>query len=247
MPRPKVPAHQRQRAVEACNLCREAKKRCSGSAPCTQCLRRGLEQQCFITYAPRGSRARARAEASVRAVSDAASWTRDDPSPMRRASTHAVQQSDTDTVEVFQPLSPSDSRQEDGEGSQSGQTDASSTNPPRMLLNSRGERGTSRVSPESSIFTKVNSIHWRRCVDIIPPDCTRLGVATDRPLSLFTQRKERQNARGRISSIRTRAGDQPHGFGWRAKATLFEIILRCCKIIHVVCPASPTNKPRPKP
>ncbi|RSL59918.1 hypothetical protein CEP54_007035 [Fusarium duplospermum] len=43
-------------------------------------------------------------------------------------------------VEVFQPLSPSDSRQEDGEGSQSEQTDASSTNPPRMLLNSRGER-----------------------------------------------------------------------------------------------------------
>lgn len=185
MPRPKVPAHQRQRAVEACNLCREAKKRCSGSAPCTQCLRRGLEHQCFITYAPRGSRARARAEASIRA-SDTTSWTRDEPtSPRRRASNHAVQQSDADTVEVFQPLSPSDSRQEDGEGSQSEQTDASSTNPPRMLLNSRGERGTTACSHYSH-FAKMNSLHWRRCINIIPPDCTGLGIAADRSFSLFT-------------------------------------------------------------
>lgn len=188
MPRPKVPAHQRQRAVEACNLCREAKKRCSGSAPCTQCLRRGLEHQCFITYAPRGSRARARAEASIRAASDTNSWTRDEPtSPRRRTSNHAVQQSDADTVEVFQPLSPSDSRQEDGEGSQSEQTDASSTNPPRMLLNSRGERGTGRMNPEIAFFAKINSLHWRRCVNIIPPNCTRLGIAADRSFSLFTQ------------------------------------------------------------
>ncbi|KAM5359830.1 hypothetical protein ACJZ2D_014172 [Fusarium nematophilum] len=140
MPRPKVPAHQRLRAAEACNLCREAKKRCSGSAPCSQCLRRGLEHQCFITYAPRGSRTRARAEAPARAASDANSWTQDAPTVSPTKPSNA--QTCPDVVNEFQPLSPSDSRQEEEEGaSMSERTDASSTtNPSRMLLNLRGER-----------------------------------------------------------------------------------------------------------
>ncbi|KAF4974589.1 hypothetical protein FZEAL_8516 [Fusarium zealandicum] len=148
MPRPKVPAHQRQRAAEACNLCRETKKRCSGSAPCPQCVRRGLEHQCIITYAPRGSRtrARARAEAPVRnAASGDTSWTQEAPtlpSPVRAPDRQIRQRGDTDMASDFQPLSPSDSHPEDDEGcSLSGQTDASSTtNRPRMLLNLRGER-----------------------------------------------------------------------------------------------------------
>ncbi|KAF4781405.1 hypothetical protein HER10_EVM0011371 [Colletotrichum scovillei] len=56
MPRPKVPESQRQRAAEACRFCREAKKKCSGTAPCNQCVRRGLEPDCRMTYLPRGSR-----------------------------------------------------------------------------------------------------------------------------------------------------------------------------------------------
>ncbi|KAI6767700.1 hypothetical protein HG530_005709 [Fusarium avenaceum] len=130
MPRAIVPAHQRQRAAEACNLCRETKKRCSGSAPCTQCVRRGLDQQCFITYAPRGSRTRARAEAASRA---AASSTTDRMS----ISSNQSSQPNLDTNEGYRPLSPSHSQQDD---EKDGQTEASSTNPPRMLLNSRGER-----------------------------------------------------------------------------------------------------------
>ncbi|KAE9582269.1 hypothetical protein CGMCC3_g1411 [Colletotrichum fructicola] len=58
MPRPKVPESLRQRAAEACSFCREAKKRCSGTAPCTQCVRRGLERDCCMTELPRGSRTR---------------------------------------------------------------------------------------------------------------------------------------------------------------------------------------------
>jgi hypothetical protein len=131
MPRAIVPAHQRQRAAEACNLCRETKKRCSGSAPCTQCVRRGLDQQCFITYAPRGSRTRARAEAANRA---AASNT----THRMSISSHQSSQPNLDTDEGYRPLSPSHSQQDD---EKDGQTEASSTNPPRMLLNSRGERG----------------------------------------------------------------------------------------------------------
>lgn len=129
MPRPIVPAHQRQRAAEACNLCRETKKRCSGSAPCTQCVRRGLESQCFITYAPRGSRTRARAEAAKAAA--AGSVTTEQMS----ASSHQSSQP-METDEGYRPLSPSHSQQDDEKDSQ---TEAS--NPPRMLLNSRGERG----------------------------------------------------------------------------------------------------------
>ncbi|EYB22057.1 hypothetical protein FG05_09064 [Fusarium graminearum] len=130
MPRPIVPAHQRQRAAEACNLCRETKKRCSGSAPCTQCVRRGLESQCFITYAPRGSRTRARAERAA-AVNSVASTGR-----TSSVSNQSVQQN-LETEENYRPLSPSHSQQEDDRDSQA---DASSATNPRMLLNSRGER-----------------------------------------------------------------------------------------------------------
>jgi hypothetical protein len=49
MPRPKVLPSQRQRAVEACNACRSTKKRCSGTVPCTQCQKRGLQDTCFLT------------------------------------------------------------------------------------------------------------------------------------------------------------------------------------------------------
>ncbi|KAF5256327.1 hypothetical protein FOXYS1_13201 [Fusarium oxysporum] len=128
MPRPIVPAHQRQRAAEACNLCRETKKRCSGSAPCTQCVRRGLESQCFITYAPRGSRTRARAEAAKAAAAESVT------TEQMSASSHQSSQP-METDEGYRPLSPSHSQQDDEKDSQ---TEAS--NPPRMLLNSRGER-----------------------------------------------------------------------------------------------------------
>lgn len=132
MPRPIVPAHQRQRAAEACNLCRETKKRCSGSAPCTQCVRRGLESQCFITYAPRGSRTRARAERAAATVNSVTSTGR-----TSSVSNQSVQQN-LETEENYRPLSPSHSQQEDDRDSQA---DASSATNPRMLLNSRGERG----------------------------------------------------------------------------------------------------------
>ncbi|KAI1336032.1 hypothetical protein F5Y15DRAFT_395765 [Xylariaceae sp. FL0016] len=56
MARRKVPPDQRQRAAEACNFCRASKKRCSATVPCTQCLRRGIEDSCRFSYRPRGYR-----------------------------------------------------------------------------------------------------------------------------------------------------------------------------------------------
>ncbi|UNI17588.1 hypothetical protein JDV02_003920 [Purpureocillium takamizusanense] len=56
MPRPRLLPSQRRRTAEACNFCREAKKKCSGSVPCAHCLRRGIAGQCVISFRPRGSR-----------------------------------------------------------------------------------------------------------------------------------------------------------------------------------------------
>lgn len=143
MPRPKVPADQRQRAAEACNICRETKKRCSGTAPCTQCQRRGVERQCFITYAPRGSRTRARTEAARRsAASTTTSWPQEMPSLINPANeTHRP--SSVAEANQFQLVSPSESQRDDEDDSRNLSTcveGSSTNNPPRMLLNLRGER-----------------------------------------------------------------------------------------------------------
>ncbi|RDW70516.1 Zn(II)2Cys6 transcription factor [Aspergillus mulundensis] len=46
MPRPKVLPANRLRAPEACLACRASKKRCSGSFPCTKCIRNGRADTC---------------------------------------------------------------------------------------------------------------------------------------------------------------------------------------------------------
>jgi hypothetical protein len=152
MPRPKVPPSQRRRAAEACNACRESKKRCTGTAPCTHCLRRGLERDCFITYAPRGSGAKAKAtgEAHSRALPSNETEIRAgyDVSPLCALESSAVEDSISENQDVrFQPLSPSDSRTEyrnemgSNDNRRRPSSSASTTNCPRMLLNPRGERG----------------------------------------------------------------------------------------------------------
>ncbi|KAL4907201.1 hypothetical protein BDW74DRAFT_148741, partial [Aspergillus multicolor] len=46
MPRPKVLPANRLRAPEACLACRASKKRCSGTFPCTKCIRNGRADTC---------------------------------------------------------------------------------------------------------------------------------------------------------------------------------------------------------
>jgi hypothetical protein len=46
MPRPKVLPANRLRAPEACIACRASKKRCSGTFPCTKCIRNGRADTC---------------------------------------------------------------------------------------------------------------------------------------------------------------------------------------------------------
>ncbi|ODA77588.1 hypothetical protein RJ55_07217 [Drechmeria coniospora] len=56
MPRPRLLPSQRLRAAEACNFCREAKKKCSGTVPCAHCLRRGIGSACTISFEGRAFR-----------------------------------------------------------------------------------------------------------------------------------------------------------------------------------------------
>ncbi|KAH6672650.1 putative fungal-specific transcription factor [Plectosphaerella plurivora] len=151
MPRPKLLPSQRQRAAEACNLCREAKRRCSGTTPCAHCVRRGTASSCTMTFRPRGSRSTGagsdggstgtrRIDASR--TDDPARAAARPPGPRRREDGNDA------TPEMFRPISPSESRPEqDTTPTDSQQTSslpnqnlASMSPHPRMLLNRRGER-----------------------------------------------------------------------------------------------------------
>lgn len=161
MPRAKVPDDRRQRAAEACSYCRETKKRCSGTVPCTHCQRRGLAGECAITYLPRGSRAK---QLAVEQRADLSHTSR------RHRSTSAASMPGATGIpgtsfnsnmvtqpQAFEPLSPSVSRaSNDYDGLfPANEAGASTTNAtsttreadvaavsPRMLLSSHGEKGT---------------------------------------------------------------------------------------------------------
>lgn len=159
MPRPKIHDSQRRRAAEACSTCRESKKKCSGTAPCTQCQRRGLSQQCFITYLPRGFRStKSHAGRPLRNPPPQAFAA---PASARSATTVGLSssmnmigpQSEQDAAarkEPSGPLSPSESREGNEEsiattrmttrGSAAKEVHLE-TPGPRMLLSSHGERG----------------------------------------------------------------------------------------------------------
>jgi hypothetical protein len=55
MPRKKVPALLRRRVARACISCKRRKERCSGSAPCEQCLARRRGEDCQYTVAASAS------------------------------------------------------------------------------------------------------------------------------------------------------------------------------------------------
>jgi hypothetical protein len=151
----------------ACSFCRESKKKCSGTAPCTQCLRRGLPHECLITYLPRGFRSRNK-HGSTGASRQPWSSVSRLPTTSARDATTATLRSPSNAMDslpdkntmgtsgLIGPLSPSESRDDDDDTRnyqavgltatmRSGNTvaeDTSLTAPgPRMLLSSHGERG----------------------------------------------------------------------------------------------------------
>ncbi|KAF4508029.1 hypothetical protein G6O67_004467 [Ophiocordyceps sinensis] len=167
MPRPRVLPSQRRRAAEACDFCREVKKRCSGTVPCVHCLRRGIGNQCCISVRPRGSGhgipapapAPAPAPSPVAAPSVTPGPSLQGPvlhPPSSSPAVRGVNVVAADAVgpgQDFRPPSPSESRQSAGVfGSPAGAQQrplSDSASPPspmsanlhsRMLLNMRGER-----------------------------------------------------------------------------------------------------------
>ncbi|KEY64159.1 hypothetical protein S7711_03452 [Stachybotrys chartarum IBT 7711] len=156
MPRPKIPPGQRQRVVEACGLCREAKKRCSGTAPCTYCLRRGVGDTCFTSHRGRARRSTAQAETDGDTITipPTAGFL---PNSNDFFSTEALAPTPS-SRDTFRPISPSESRTTDldnvnripiDDSLGSANVEASHKEPsfsdatracPRMLRNLRGER-----------------------------------------------------------------------------------------------------------
>ena len=130
MPRPKVLPSQRQRAPEACNSCREAKKRCSGTPPCTHCLRRGIGDSCFISNQPRGRRRSSTAatitspsprvgpgsgttRATVTSLTRSVLQTPAPLGPAGHSPSLSINVAPASETTEFRPLSPSDSRTTD--------------------------------------------------------------------------------------------------------------------------------------
>ncbi|KAG8406526.1 hypothetical protein J3459_018689 [Metarhizium acridum] len=183
MPRPKVLPSQRRRAAEACNFCRDAKKKCSGTAPCSHCLRRGIGSQCIITLRSRGSRNQAASDGPIlpsdtqphriglEAQSDVLDIVTSGPGCTPSAQLPVLNVNGKGRrkgpdASSFRPPSPSDSRPS-FEGSESPErrrhqaSDASSAsgNPhSRMLLNLRGERVYIGGAASLSFLQLVRSI-----------------------------------------------------------------------------------------
>ena len=161
MPRPRLLPGQRRRAAEACSFCREAKKKCSGTAPCSHCLRRGIAAQCSISCRPRGLRhGGGLGSGSVRGPPAPARTPppREEPpdeqsavSPLTTRGRHRPAPG-SDHGGDFCPPSPTLSRQSAaitaGAHRHSDASSMSAANPhARMLLNLRGERGKPAPEP----------------------------------------------------------------------------------------------------
>lgn len=167
MPRAKVADSQRQRAAEACAYCRESKKRCTGTAPCSQCQRRGRSDECFITYLPRGFRSKEKhkvieagrqrnnstSQISTSSVQDAVNAG----PPAHLNAADLSRDSATTAMNAFRPLSPTESREDNDDNAICPDMGPNATEPategtgqkdsslaalgPRMLLNCHGEKG----------------------------------------------------------------------------------------------------------
>jgi hypothetical protein len=155
MPRPKVLPSQRRRAAEACNFCRESKKKCSGTAPCSHCLRRGISSQCVITLQPRGGTNKHATQLRGTGIGGQGESLNQGtgsnrPAPMSLTRVNGNGRIQEQGESSFRPISPSESRpsfatsESPERQRQHHASDSSSVsgNPhSRMLLNLRGERG----------------------------------------------------------------------------------------------------------
>ncbi len=140
MGRPKVADSDRRRASAACALCRSIKKKCSGTAPCSHCERRGNAASCVMLEPYRRQTSR---EAPLSSITK---------KPQRHAiSTQASRILARSTrkhdapEEICLPVTPARQCVASRRPHRTSEYSNAEQNPlprPRMLMNLRGERGT---------------------------------------------------------------------------------------------------------
>ncbi|KAJ5638230.1 hypothetical protein N7490_008109 [Penicillium lividum] len=127
MGRPKINPENRLRANTACTKCRASKKRCSGSFPCTNCIRKGEARSCIPFKSRPESSSRHREQTPSSRLNTITAW--DDPN----------QPLETSLPSQICATSPSDRLLErPAAGSRS--PEATHRTHPRMLRNLQGER-----------------------------------------------------------------------------------------------------------
>lgn len=130
MGRPKVDPANRLRANTACTTCRASKKRCSGSFPCTNCIRKGRGRTCIpFKSIPHTSPQSRPSPATQTAIEDDPVWGGSSVNLHSPTASHAHGSADRQLERVIET------------GSRS--PEATHRTLPRMLRNLQGERGIS--------------------------------------------------------------------------------------------------------
>ena len=128
MGRPKVHPANRLRANTACTTCRASKKRCSGSFPCTNCIRKGRGRTCIpFKSIPDTSPQSRPSPATQTAIEDIPAWSSSSVNLHSPAASHTHDGADRQIERVIET------------GSRS--PEATHRTLPRMLRNLQGERG----------------------------------------------------------------------------------------------------------
>ena len=130
MPRPKVRLEDRQRALKACLPCKASKKRCDAQEPCSNCIRRRATSFCHYIEASPSKHHRKHSQPHHKDRNAASNSSADfnpgvDPPSSRSRRTREESADDVETA-PDEPLAANDRNLAEG----------------RMLLNSKGERGT---------------------------------------------------------------------------------------------------------
>jgi hypothetical protein len=173
MGRPKVSPENRLRANTACTKCRASKKRCSGSFPCTNCVRKGHARSCI----------------PFKSISQTSPSNHRDPTPRSQPRLDTVPAWNDSNEPLNTPLSPPiragsptdrllQRQQRPAAGSRS--PEATHRTHPRMLRNLQGDRGMRSYLhslKELEVKHRTHSLCWQSCVTVVSATPSRDSVS----------------------------------------------------------------------
>jgi hypothetical protein len=131
MPRPKVRLEDRQRAVKACLPCKASKKRCDAQQPCSNCIRRRATSFCHYvdpSYAKHHRRTSQSQQADYSVGSNGTRFLTDGSETSSPLTSRKLPDESPRPVDI----NPAEPAADSGQNLTGG----------RMLMNSKGERGT---------------------------------------------------------------------------------------------------------